>query len=51
MLTATLGVSLTYVSDSSGITPVVQGNTVMWRLPNIGVLQQKVFEVRVSCQA
>jgi ELWxxDGT repeat protein len=46
-LTATFGLSLTYLSDSSGITPVVQGNTVMWRLPTIGVLQQKAFDVQV----
>lgn len=33
VLTATLPVTLTYLGDTSGITPTVQGNVVSWALP------------------
>ncbi len=46
-LTATLGLSLTYVSDTSGITPTVQGNTLVWALPNLASLSRQAFNLSV----
>jgi ELWxxDGT repeat protein len=47
-LTATLGLSLTYLSDTSGITPTQQGNTLVWAWPNLGGLARKVFDLSVG---
>jgi hypothetical protein len=47
-LTATLGLSLTYLSDTSGVTPTQQGNTLVWAWPNLGGLARKVFDLSVG---
>jgi len=43
VLTATLASSLTYVTDTSGITPVVSGNDVVWSLPDMAFLENYEF--------
>jgi len=48
VLTATLGTGLTYVNDTSGISPTISGNVVTWSLPDIGFLGSGQFMVRVS---
>ena len=49
-LTATLDPRLVYHSDTSGVTPTVQGNTVTWALPDVRLFDQREFRVllRVS---
>lgn len=42
-LTATLGSGLTYDSDTSGITPTVTGNTVVWNLPDMRLFDSQNF--------
>jgi hypothetical protein len=59
VLTATLGSSalaalgadagaLTYAGDTSGVTPTVSGNTVVWNLPSVSFLQQQRFNLYVN---
>lgn len=40
-LTATLDPRLSYVSDTSGVTPTVSGQTVTWNLPNL-----RLYDIR-----
>jgi hypothetical protein len=59
VLTATLGSSslgvnalstsgLTYLGDTSGITPTVTGNTIVWSLPPLNFLDGKQFDLNVG---
>ena len=47
-LTATLGSGLTYLSDTSGFTPTVAGNTITWPLPNLSFMYPGQFVVAVA---
>lgn len=49
-LTATLDPRLAYHSDTSGVTPTVNGNTVTWALPDVRLFDRREFRVllRVS---
>lgn len=42
-LTATLDPRLVYLSDTSGVTPVVSGNTVTWMLPDLRLYDIREF--------
>lgn len=44
-LTATLDPQLSYVSDTSGVTPVVSGQTVTWNLPDLRLFDVRQFQV------
>ncbi len=44
-ITATMNVSLTYLSDSSGITPTVIGNSLVWSLPDLVFLETHTFSL------
>jgi hypothetical protein len=48
VLTATLDSDLTYISDSSGVTPVINGNTVVWNLPDLDFLENRRFNLSVA---
>jgi hypothetical protein len=52
VITASLGVSLTYQDDTSGVVPVVTGSpsttTVVWNLPDLGVLAWDEFALQVG---
>jgi uncharacterized repeat protein (TIGR01451 family) len=48
ILTDTLPVGFTYVSDSSSITPTVSGNQVVWRLGNVLAYDHQQFEIVVD---
>jgi len=48
VLTATLGTALTYVSDTSSISPTISGNVLTWSLPDLGFLGSGQFILRVS---
>jgi len=43
VISATLDADLTYVSDSSGVTPVVNGDTITWELPDHRFLDRTSF--------
>ncbi len=47
-LVLTLPVGLSYAADSSGITPVIVGNTVTWYLPDIPFGEGDGFQVWVN---
>ena len=47
-LTATLDSSLTYLSDSSGIAPTIEGNTLTWNLPNLSLLERDRFRLNMQ---
>jgi uncharacterized repeat protein (TIGR01451 family) len=48
-ITATLGSGLSYVNDSSGVTPTVQGNQLIWSLPgSLAFLGAGKFDLRLS---
>lgn len=47
MLVATLDGALGYVGDTSGITPIVNGNTLTWHLPDLAFLDEGGFELRL----
>lgn len=47
-LTATLPLSVTYVSDTSGVTPSVAGDTITWVLPGLGWLESLRFNLVLS---
>lgn len=48
VLTATLDSNLTYVSDTSGIVPTVNGNDVVWGLPDLDFLDSHDFTLYVQ---
>lgn len=47
-LTLTLPAELTYVGDTSGITPDVVGSTVVWQLPELSFSSSKDFVVYLA---
>lgn len=47
-LTATLDSQLTYMGDSSGITPSIAGNQVTWNLPDLVLLDSIEFTLYVQ---
>jgi len=47
-LTATLATSLTYLSDTSGLTPTVVSNTITWSLPNLSFTGMGQFVLYVT---
>ncbi len=47
-LTMTLPAGLTYVGDSSGITPDVAGSTVVWQLPELAFASSEDFVVYLA---
>ncbi|MDT8408761.1 MAG: endonuclease/exonuclease/phosphatase family protein [Wenzhouxiangellaceae bacterium] len=49
--TDTLPSGLTYVADTSGVTPVVSGNTVEWAFDRLGPAQSIRFELSVDSDA
>jgi ELWxxDGT repeat protein len=52
-LTATLGPGLTYVGQTSPVSPTLSGNTLTWRLPSAGYLDggQVLLRVRAAAAA
>lgn len=46
-LTATLDPRLSYVSDTSGVTPSVSGQTVTWSLPNLRLYDIRQFQINL----
>lgn len=44
-LTATLDPRLSYVDDTSGVTPTVSGQTVTWNLPDLRLYDIRQFQV------
>lgn len=48
-LTAVLGDGLTYVASSSPVTPTIQGNTLIWQLPDLALWDSG--EVTLQVQA
>lgn len=47
-LTMTLDEGLTYISDTSQITPTIIGESIVWNLPNIEYLVESQFEITVQ---
>jgi hypothetical protein len=47
-ITATLGVSVTYLSDTSGVAPIVSTNTVVWTLPDLAWLDIGQFNISLG---
>jgi uncharacterized repeat protein (TIGR01451 family) len=43
VITATLPISLTYIGDSSGVSPTVNGGVLTWNLPDIAFPAQRQF--------
>lgn len=50
-LTADLAEGLTYLDSSSPVTPTVTGNTLVWQLPDLGVLAGGEIDLRVQTPA
>jgi hypothetical protein len=48
IITTTLAASLTYLSDTSGVTPTINGNQITWVLPGLDFLDTEPFTLRVS---
>ena len=48
LLTATLDVSLTYASDTSGVVPTIGGNTLVWSLADMSFMARSSFVLRVG---
>jgi hypothetical protein len=48
VLTLTLDPNLTYLSDTSGITPSFSGNDVIWSLPDLAFLDEDGFTVYIA---
>ena len=48
VLTATLDTGLTYLSDTSGIIPAINGQTVSWVLPSLGYLIHNDFRLNIG---
>ncbi|MFL5801951.1 MAG: ELWxxDGT repeat protein [Roseiflexaceae bacterium] len=46
-LTATLDPALTYVGDTSGISPTISGQTLTWRISDASVVQGRGFTLSV----
>jgi hypothetical protein len=44
-ITATLGTGITYLGDTSGISPTIVGNQITWDLPELGFLDPGQFVV------
>jgi hypothetical protein len=47
-LTATMSNGLTYLGDTSGIPPTLNGNTVMWALPALSFGDNQSFSIIIS---
>lgn len=47
-LTATLDPRLSYVSDTSGVTPFVSGQMVTWNLPDLRLFDIRQFQLNVQ---
>jgi hypothetical protein len=43
VVTATLGSELTYLCDTSAVSPTMTGNSITWSLPDIGFLDERQF--------
>jgi hypothetical protein len=43
VITATLDANLSYLSDSSGVTPSASGNELVWNMPDLAFNEQKSF--------
>ena len=50
-LTLTLDSSLTYLGDTSGITPSIIGDSITWDVPDMHFLDQREFTVSVQVPA
>jgi hypothetical protein len=48
VLTLTVGSDLQYISDTSGVTPTVSGDTVIWVLPDVRLMAEVGFSVRLG---
>jgi hypothetical protein len=46
-----LGISLTYLSDSSGVTPSAAGNQLVWQMPDLSFLERRQFMLYVGVPA
>ncbi|MCX7670864.1 MAG: hypothetical protein N2439_12420 [Anaerolineae bacterium] len=51
LLTVTLADGLAYLSDTSGIAPVISGNQVSWRLPDMGLFDEHSFIAYIGVPA
>ena len=51
VITATLGISLTYLSDSSGVAPTAAGNQLVWQMPDLSFLETRRFMLYVGVPA
>lgn len=47
-LIATLDTRLRYVSDTSGVTPTISGQTVTWNLPNLRLFDIREFQLNLE---
>jgi hypothetical protein len=47
-LTATLDPWLSYVDDTSGVTPAVSGQTVTWNLPDLRLYDIRQFQINLE---
>ena len=47
-MTATLDTGLVYLSDTSGITPTINGQVLIWNLPDLGFSFERQFELTVQ---
>lgn len=50
-LVLTLPAGLNYAGDTSGITPVVVGNTITWALPNLAFTEGGAFQVYLTIES
>lgn len=48
VMTLTLDADLTYISDTSGITPTVSGNQIVWDLGDLALTGGSDFELQVA---
>ena len=51
VITATLGISLTYLADSSGVTPTIAGDHLVWQMPDLSFLEKRQFMLQVGLPA
>ncbi|MCB9136767.1 MAG: hypothetical protein H6642_00310 [Caldilineaceae bacterium] len=42
-ISVTLAAELTYLADSSGVDPTLDGNTLSWALPSLALLERETF--------
>jgi hypothetical protein len=47
-MTATLETGLVYLSDTSGITPTINGQIIVWDLPDLGFSMERQFELTLQ---